>query len=246
METIYISLDDIIFLSALSIFLIIIYRRIVKDWNFIEKIGQKYSESERKDKVQNRIKYINRQPTDKQKIIFKDLSMLAVAILIIIVIGTRSIFFADVVSQSMVPTFDKNDLVLMQNIDRTYNIGDIIMFSRPDTSLPVSHRIISISEDGIQTAGDATKNTDWWKLKNEDILGKAVSIRGNPLVIKGYGVFFTVEDRNQKFGPFDYQTYLLFINVLKAYGYAIAIISLLIYIALTLNGSGRKDKIMKY
>lgn len=180
METIYISLDDIIFLSALSIFLIIIYRRIVKDWNFIEKIGQKYSESERKDKVQNRIKYINRQPTDKQKIIFKDLSMLAVAILIIIVIGTRSIFFADVVSQSMVPTFDKNDLVLMQNIDRTYNIGDIIMFSRPDTSLPVSHRIISISEDGIQTAGDATKNTDWWKLKNEDILGKAVSIRGNP------------------------------------------------------------------
>lgn len=67
-----------------------------------------------------------------------------------------------------------------------------------------------------------------------------------PLVIKGYGVFFTVEDRNQKFGPFDYQTYLLFINVLKAYGYAIAIISLLIYIALTLNGSGRKDKIMKY
>lgn len=244
MET-YITLDDIIFLAALSIFLIIIYRRIVKNWNFIEKIEEKFSESERKDKVQNRIKYINKQPIDKQKIIFKDLSILALAILIIIVIGTRSIFFADVVSQSMVPTFDKNDLILMQNIDRTYNIGDIIMFNRPDTSLPVSHRIVSISEEGIQTAGDATKSTDWWKIKNDDILGKAISIQGKPIVIKGYGIFFTVEDRNQRFGPFDYQTYLLFISVLKGYGYAIAIICLMIYIALALKGDDRKNKIMK-
>jgi len=246
---VYLLIDDIIFLVTILIILIIIYRRIIHNWDFIENIKQKYFQLERKARIKNRIKYINRQPVDKQKIIFEDISILIIATFIILIISTKSIFFAAVVSDSMTPTFNKNDLILIQNIDRKYNVGDIIMFERPDTSLPVSHRIISITDDGtdgivIRTAGDATKGTDWWKLKNDDIKGKAIVIQGKPIMIKEYGKYFIVENKNQRFGPFDYQNYYLFISVVKAYGYAIAIFSLLIYIVLTLKGN--RDNIDRY
>lgn len=232
---VYFYIDDFIFILMISIFLIIIYRRIVYNWNFIEKAEQRYSESDIKSRVKDRIKYINRQPIDRQKVIFQDLSILGIALLVIILIGTKTIFFAVVISDSMTPTFSRNDMILMQNIDRKYNIGDVIMFERPDTAIPISHRIISIDDDGIRTAGDATKSMDWWKLKNDDIVGKAITFQGKPVTIKGFGAYFIVEDKNQRFGPFDYQNYYLFISVIKIYGYAIAIISLMIYIVLSLK-----------
>ena len=232
---VYFFIDDFIFILLISIFLIMIYRRIVYNWNIIEKLEQRYSESDINSRVKDRIKFINRQPIDKQKVIFQDFSLLAIVLLIIILIGTKTIFFAAVISDSMTPTFSKNDMILMQNIDRNYNVGDIIIFNRPDNSIPTSHRIISIDEEGIRTAGDATKSIDWWNLKKEDIVGKAITLQGKPITIKELGVYFIIENKNQRFGPFDYQNYYLFISIIKAYGYAIAIISLIIYMALSLK-----------
>lgn len=232
---VYFSIDDIIFILLLSIFLITIYMRIVYNWNFVEKIERRYSQSDIDSRVKDRIKYINRQPIDRQKVIFKDLFILSIVLFAIILIGTKTIFFTAVLSDSMSPTFSKNDMVLMQNVERTYNIGDIIMFDTPDTALPVSHRIVSIEDTGIRTAGDATKSMDWWKLKKDDIIGKAIVVQGKPITIKGLGIYFIVQDRNQKFGPFGYQDYYLFISVIKIYGYFIAVISLIIYVFLTLK-----------
>jgi signal peptidase I len=235
---VYLLIDDIIFLTMILLFLVVIYSRIVFNWNFVEKIKEKYAKSSRNTMVQNRIKFIRSQPIDKQKIIFEDMSILTIALLVIVLIGTKAIFFAAVISDSMSPTFNKNDIILTQNIDRKYNVGDIVMFDRPDTSAPVSHRIVSINDDGsITTAGDATKGIDWWKLKNEDIIGKVITFQGKPIKIGGIGKYFIVEDKNQKFGPFDYQTYYLFISVIKSYGYGIAIISILIYLGLTFRGN---------
>jgi len=236
---VYLLIDDIIFLVMISIFLAVIYRRVIYNWDFVEKIKQKYTDSDRKTRIQNRIKYINRRPIDRQKVIFEDMSILAAAMVVILLIGTKAVFFAAVMSDSMSPTFSKNDIILTQNIDRKYSVGDIIMFNRPDTSMATSHRIVSIGPEGISTAGDATGSVDWWKLKTSDIVGKVITIQGKPIKIEGYGKYFIVEDRNQRFGPFDYQTYYLFIGVIKAYGYGIAIISLLIYISLTLKGNNK-------
>lgn len=237
---VYLLIDDIIFLVVISIFLVVIYRRIIYNWAFIEKIKQIYSESDRNTRIQNRINYINRRPIDRQKVIFEDMSVLTLAMIVILLIGTKAIFFAAVMSDSMSPTFSKDDMILTENIDRKYSVGDIIMFNRPDTAIATSHRIVSISPDGIiNTAGDATRTVDWWKLKSSDIIGKVITIQGKPIKIVGYGKYFIVEDRNQKFGPFDYQTYYLFIGVIKAYGYGIAIISLLIYISLTLKRNNK-------
>jgi len=233
---VYFFIDDIIIILLLLMFLIIIYRRIVYNWNFIEKIEQRYYESDINRRIKNRIKYINRQPIDKEKEIFEDFSLLGIVLLAIILIGTKTIFLAVVVSDSMSPTFGKSDMILIQNIDRKYNVGDVIMFKRPDTSVPTSHRIISIDEEGsIRTAGDATESIDWWKLNKDDVIGKAIIIQGKPVTIKGFGNYFIVENKNQRFGPFDYQNYYLFISIIKIYGYAIAIISLIIYIILTIK-----------
>ncbi len=251
---IYLLLYDIITLAIIAIFLMIIYRRIVKNWNFVEQIRGRYSEFDRKSRVQNYVKRINRGPVDPQEVIFKETIVIVGVILIIFMLATKSIFIAAVVSDSMTPTFDKNDMILAENIDRRYNVGDIIMFERPDTALPVAHRIIAIGNDEviseekgiIRTAGDATKGMDWWKLKEEDVIGKVIAIQGEPVVIKGYGKFFIVEDKNQRFGPFDYQNYYLFISVVKAYGFAIAILSLLIYVVLTLKEAKEKKRKVQY
>lgn len=237
---VYFFIDDFIFILMILIFLILIYRRVIYNWNIIEKVEQRYSESDINSRVKDRIKYINRQPIDRQRVIFEDLSILSIVLLLIIFIGTKTIFFAVVVSDSMSPTFSRNDMVLMENIDRRYNVGDVIIFNRPDTSIPTSHRIVSIDEESIRTAGDATKTTDWWKLKRDDIIGKAITIQGIPVIIKGFGAYFIAEDKNQRFGPFDYQNYYLFISVIKIYGYAIAIISLIIYIVLSLKRQNGK------
>lgn len=229
--------DDFATLLIISIFLIILNRRIVHNSRFIENFRDRYRIFDKKSKFHSHKNYITRKPVDKQKLIFKDTVILFVALLIIIILVTRSIFFAAVVSDSMSPTFIKNDIILMQNIDREYKVGDIIIFERPDVDLPYSHRILAFDEFGIRTAGDATRTIDWWALKKEDIFGKAVTIQGELIIIKGYGKYFVAENKNQRFGPFSYQDYNLFLSVIKAYGYAIALFALLMYIFLSFKES---------
>ncbi|MCZ7355987.1 MAG: signal peptidase I [Candidatus Methanoperedens sp.] len=233
----YIPLNDILFLVSLGIFLMLVYRKIVQNTDVLETIRQRYWEFGRKQRMDRYIKKINRRPLDFQKVFFKEASALMCVLLIMGLLSTKAIFLTAVASGSMSPTFNTNDIILMQNIEHTYKTGDIIMFERPDTSNPVSHRIVSITKEGIHTAGDATGQVDWWDIKKEDILGKAILMNGKPIVIKGYGKFFIVDDRHQDFGPFgtDYNKYFLFFQVVKIYGYVIAAFSLLLYVGLTMK-----------
>lgn len=231
----YIPINDILFFLMLLIFLIIVYRRIIHGIDILEPLKERYSEHYRKTRINDYIEKVSRQPVDVQKMVFKEGLILTAVLSIMFLLATKAVFFTAVASGSMYPTYNKDDLVLMQNIDGIYMPGDIVMFKRPDTSLPVTHRIISITEEGIRTAGDATGQTDWWKVKKEDILGKAILINGKPVVIKEYGRFFIIENKEQDFGPFgkDYRNYFLFIEVIKVYGYVIAVLSLFLYILLT-------------
>ncbi len=202
-----------------------------------ELIKQRYAAYDRKIKVNNYIKQVTKQPVDFQKNIFKEGLALIAVLFIIYLLATKAVFFTAVASGSMYPTFNKDDLVLMQNIDRRFNVGDIVMFERPDLGYPVSHRINLIIDQGIRTAGDATGQIDYWEIKKEDIIGKAILMQGKPIVIEGYGKFFIVESKDQDFGPFgkDYNNYFLFFQVVKIYGYVIAVVSLLLYIVLTIR-----------
>ncbi len=242
----YIPLNELLFFGLLSAFLLIVYRRVNYNTDFFSRFSEGYSNFSRKNQINSYIKKISRTPADIQKGMFKEGIILTAVLLAMFLISSKAVFFAAVVSGSMSPTFDRGDLVLMQNIDRSYKVGDIIMFTRPDTSNPESHRIVSITSDGIQTEGDAVGIRDYWTLKDKDIIGKAILMDGKPIVIKGYGRFFIVDykDKNQDFGPFgqDSQKYILFVQIVKLYGYVIAVGSLLLYIVLAF---GKKRKIQK-
>ncbi len=60
-------------------------------------------------------------------------------------------------SDSMVPTFYKGDLLVLQGAQAPdLKVNDIIVFSVDERSTPIVHRIIKINEDGtFQTKGDA-------------------------------------------------------------------------------------------
>ena len=227
----------IFFILTLIILLIILNMTIIYNTQFFEPIRRLYARIGRKVEKNNYIKQVSKQPLDSQKTIFKETSLLLVFLFILFLIASKVFFFSAVLSESMNPTFNKNDLVLMQNLEHSYKPGDIIMFNRPDTAHPVSHRIKLITEKGIRTTGDATGQIDWWDLQEKDIIGKAVLIQGKPVVIKGYGKYFILDQSQQNFGVFgqDYQKYLLFFQVIKIYGYVIAVGSLVLYVALTIR-----------
>lgn len=56
--------------------------------------------------------------------------------------------------------------------------GDIITFTSPlNGTYKITHRVISISPDGIKTGGDNNDDIDPWTLNPEDILGQVRLIR---------------------------------------------------------------------
>lgn len=60
-------------------------------------------------------------------------------------------------SNSMVPTFQKGDILILQGVPAgELAIGDIIVFSPRAQAIPVVHRIVAENPDGtFQTKGDA-------------------------------------------------------------------------------------------
>jgi len=60
-------------------------------------------------------------------------------------------------SNSMVPTFQKGDILILQGSSpEDLAVGDVIVFTPKGHSIPIVHRIIELNDDGtFQTKGDA-------------------------------------------------------------------------------------------
>ncbi len=70
-----------------------------------------------------------------------------------------------VVSNSMVPTFYKGDLVVVKGVDpRGLDVGDIVVYHNPYRAIPIVHRIINIEDHGesryFYTKGDHNLKSD--------------------------------------------------------------------------------------
>lgn len=83
-------------------------------------------------------------------------------------------------SDSMVPTFYKGDILVLQGVPaEQLKVNDIIVFSPPNQETPVVHRIIGINPDGtFQTKGDANPGQIWYEksIKASQIHGKQIMI----------------------------------------------------------------------
>ncbi len=109
--------------------------------------------------------------------------------LLILMILTKLVFFGIVPTQSMVPTIMAGDLVLAEGLSKNISAGDVIIFNPPRSNEMYVHRVYSISGDYIITKGD-NSDIDPWKLSKTNVLGKAVTIGGQPIKIRGVGIYF--------------------------------------------------------
>jgi hypothetical protein len=79
--------------------------------------------------------------------------------------------------ESMRPLFRPGDRIrfvpcCIENLRQ----GDVIIFIPPGQQERVIHRVVSTGPDGIRTKGDANPYRDVWDLRQEDIVGRAVSV----------------------------------------------------------------------
>ena len=83
-------------------------------------------------------------------------------------------------SNSMVPTFQKGDILALQGVNQEdLQVGDIIVFDPPNRDIAVVHRIIKVNDDGtFQTKGDANSGQLPYerKISASSIHGKVVLI----------------------------------------------------------------------
>ncbi len=91
---------------------------------------------------------------------------------------------------SMNPTLRNADLlqVVPYNKKRV-RLGDVIVFIPPDSTRSVTHRVVSVSPEGIRTLGDNNTEIDPYILKHENIIGRVIYAQRNNRKIKIYGGF---------------------------------------------------------
>lgn len=118
-----------------------------------------------------------------------------------------------VVSGSMRPTININDLIIVQGVDpSTLEVGDIIVFRNPNypnqpcgSGHCIVHRIIDVvSRDPpiFKTKGDANYAPDPFLVKGENIVGKVI------LIIPQLGIITRIFRP-----PFNYLTILIIFTI---------------------------------
>jgi signal peptidase len=84
------------------------------------------------------------------------------------------------IGPSMNPTLKASDVLeIVPYGDNKIKCGDVIVFISPHQKQKVTHRVISISKQGIQTKGDYNKHIDPYLLNPNDIIGRVVSVKRN-------------------------------------------------------------------
>ena len=152
------------------------------------------------------------------------------------------LFFTVPISNSMRPTFEAGDLVLMQKFDTEPHEGDIIMFGMAMIGKDqiITHRVYSVTAEGVKTKGDASP-VDSWTLPPEQIYAKAITIGGQAIVIKSVGTYFLDAQVSST-----YASEFGFIQALarggKQLGLLIFVICLVAYTWLSVNDMKRQKK----
>lgn len=100
--------------------------------------------------------------------------------------GVRSAF---VVSDSMVPAFEKGDLLLVSQDFGEVSVGDVVLYSATWNERLVSHRVVSVKEDFILLQGDSNEFPDPPAPKSS-VFGVVAGVLPNlGWVVNPYGVW---------------------------------------------------------
>ncbi len=219
------------------------FSKLLNKMGFLGRITQK---KRREKKVSLRLRQMIVPSTPKS---FSEIMLISILYLFIgFLILSKIFFFAVVVSDSMVPTFAKGDLVLVQTISKTPEVGNIILFSGihlndQEQREFIIHRVYRINKDGtIKTKGDAMPVPDPWVVEPGRIVGKAVMLFGHPIVIKYIGSGLILEPGKPITNPLVIQ-YIM--GETKRMGLYIFVVVTLLYIVMELRES-RIKKVSRY
>ncbi len=166
----------------------------------------------------------------------QDWFLFIVMLAAVVIFGIKLITLMVVISDSMVPEFQRGDIILSQSIDTTPAVGDIITFNVKDKNLAVSHRVVSISGSSIRTKGDNYPTEDsFGTITQKDIVAKAILVNGHPIVIKQFGSLFITDYSKTgviyKWG--DRYTFLQQLSAtIRTWGYMITILAVITYLAI--------------
>lgn len=183
---------EYLFLAAPGIILILLYcfvnRPGLIGWIFRMNLN-------RDSKIERKRSYMeafNEHKKGKTGITAHVLPYLAVVALFII-LTNQYVVVALITTGSMEPTLNRGDLALMQTVDKSAKIGDIVTYGKYGFADPISHRVVNISENGyIITRGDANPVNDE-PVSPSRVAGKIVQVGGKPIVFRGLGYFIKPE-----------------------------------------------------
>jgi len=165
----------------------------------------------------------------------RDWLILILLIFVVVTFNFKLISLMVIVSDSMVPEFQRGDIILTQSIDLHPEVGDIITFNVKNQKTATSHRVVSMDGNYIKTQGDNIGLPDRYETTQKDVIAKAIQINGHPIVVKNLGSLFITDYSQQgiisKFG--DRFTFLQQLSLtIKAWGLIITIIAIIAYIFL--------------
>ena len=170
----------------------------------------------------------------------EDTVLLIILTILIAGFGLKLIGFAAVISDSMVPEFQRGDLVMTQSISKDPQIGDIITFKAANVPNPVTHRVIHVQSNNVITQGDNNPLPDDYGTTKNDIISKTIIIEGHPVVLKGVGSIFILdfskEGKLSRFGD-QYEFFQNLFMTIRTWGYVITLIA---FSALILSMFGNK------
>ena len=81
--------------------------------------------------------------------------------------------YSVVLTGSMSGTIEPDDLIITHK-QSDYMVGDVVMYQTDGT--PVTHRIVSESDKGYRTKGDANNTDDGTDIPKEAVVGKVVLV----------------------------------------------------------------------
>lgn len=82
--------------------------------------------------------------------------------------------FLIICSGSMEPKIPTGSIVIVTNIYKSYDIGDVITYKKPEQY--ITHRIVSKLNREYITKGDANRTIDLCRVKEKDIIGKVIFV----------------------------------------------------------------------
>lgn len=163
----------------------------------------------------------------------RDWLLFIILLAMVIILGLKMVTPMVIVSDSMKPEFQRGDMIIVQSVFLTPQIGDIITFSVRNKNFDISHRVISVSNGAIITKGDNNPRKDDYGTKQENIKAKAIQFNNHPLVIKELGALF-IDDYSKQGVIYKFGDKFAFMQQLsatiKAWGIVITFVSLIGYI----------------